>query len=78
MTTMKQRRALSMYRRSGSQVPHEAIDGRVQRHAQGWRDQQPDPDWHEAPGTIIRAMASIGAVAAVLGAVVALGLWVSP
>jgi hypothetical protein len=49
MTTLRHRRALSMYRRSGAQG---RIDGKTPRHAQGWRDQQQDDDFAAIEGVL--------------------------
>ena len=52
MTTLRNRRALSMRRRSGLQTDdYQTAMGRTPRHAQGWADLTPqrasqvDPDW---------------------------------
>jgi hypothetical protein len=51
MTTLRNRRALSMRRRSGIQTDYQTAMGRTPRHAQGWSDLTPnpgprvDPDW---------------------------------
>ena len=61
----QRRTLLSLHRRSGSQLPPEVMDGRVQRHAQSWRDLRDDDyDGHR----VFRGLWT--------GIRIALGVWV--
>ena len=42
LQSLRHRRLLSMTRRSGPQLPLDVASGRTPRHAQGWRDMQPE------------------------------------
>lgn len=53
--SLRQRRMLSATRRTGLQVGQDAAQGRVQRHAQGWRDQLDANDQLDAAEGIVRA-----------------------
>lgn len=77
----QRRTLLSLHRRSGSQLPPEVMDGRVQRHAQSWRDlcdEYEKDDWFStARGAVHGLMLGIAVwvliVAGVLLAVRVLG-----
>lgn len=70
---LRHRRALSMHRRSGAQGSHDALAGRAQRHALGWRDlnpfPEPSPIQHVAAALALFAATSTLMAAAVVIAV---------
>jgi hypothetical protein len=63
MNTIRNRRVLSAHRHLGAQGSPDALAGRAQRHAQGWRDQQPD----DGLGAIRGVVRGAAVVATIVG-----------
>jgi hypothetical protein len=63
MTTLRNRRALSMRRRTGLQCEdYQTAMGRTPRHAQGWADLAPAPERKFDPEWIVGAVMAAASV----------------
>lgn len=73
MTTLRNRRVLSAHRRLGPQGSDDALAGRAQRHALGWRDCANDNDVLSAAD---KALIAVGMLI-VTWSVIAGGIWLA-